>query len=361
MRAERVHLGRARESSRVKGAFRSLGLPSLIAGIAASAVAFAPESGGSSALSADPALSSGRLIASVFETIHSQTDENHSSASSQIPNVRLTSLEPDFMTGAVSAAREGETTGPVRPKDRAYFDQRFNSSFGERFLSFDERFAVTMESDRPRTMPAAEPGRGKWAPPEPPKRQNARVTMLAPAAGATAVTRGSVAASKPTRPADARSDAASADPGVRTAIYDITARMVYLPNGEKLEAHSGLGEHMDDPRSVGVKNRGATPPNVYQLSLRERLFHGDRAIRLTPVEPDKMFGREGILAHSYLLGPNGESNGCVSIGDYSKFLDAFLNGEIDRLVVVERLAEPPVAKTGIGWLPGRLKALFKWS
>jgi hypothetical protein len=137
--------------------------------------------------------------------------------------------------------------------------------------------------------------------------------------------------------------------------------VVYLPNGEKLEAHSGLGEHMDDPRSVGVKNRGATPPNVYQLSLRERLFHGDRAIRLTPVEPDKMFGREGILAHSYLLGPNGESNGCVSISDYPKFLDAFLNGEIDRLVVVERLAEPPVAKTGIGWLPGRLKALLKWS
>jgi hypothetical protein len=95
--------------------------------------------------------------------------------------------------------------------------------------------------------------------------------------------------------------------------------------------------------------------------LRERPFHGVRAIRLTPVEPDKMFGREGILAHSYLLGPNGESNGCVSIEDYPKFLDAFLNGEIDRLVVVERLADPPVAKTGIGWLPERLKTLFKWS
>ena len=65
-----------------------------------------------------------------------------------------------------------------------------------------------------------------------------------------------------------------------------------------------------------------------------------------------MFGRDGILAHSYLLGPNGESNGCVSIDDYPKFLDAFLNGEIDRIVVVERLVDPPIAKTGIGWLPG---------
>jgi hypothetical protein len=286
------------------------------------------------------------------------------------------------MTGTVSAASEGRTTGPIRPKDRAYFEQRFNSSFGERFSSFDERIAAMMESDRPRTLPAAdfderfaammesdrprmlpaaEPGRGSRARPESPRRQNARVTMLAPAAGTPAVTRGSVAASKPTRQADAQSDAASADPGTRTAIYDITARVVYLPNGEKLEAHSGLGEHMDDPRSVGVKNRGATPPNVYQLSLREQPFHGVRAIRLTPVEPDKMFGREGILAHSYLLGPNGESNGCVSIGAYPKFLDAFLNGEIDRLVVVERLVAPPVAKTGIGWLPEGLKALFKWS
>ena len=361
MRVEHVHFGLPRESSRVRGCLRSLGLPSLIAGIAASAITFALVSGGTPALSSDPGSLSGRLIASVFGTIHSQTDEHRSSASSQIPKVRLASWEPDFMTGTVSAASEGRTTGPVHPKDSAYFDQRFNSSFDERFSSFDERFAAMMESDRPRTLPAAEPGRGSWALPESPKRQNPRVTMLAPAAGATAVTRGSVAASKPTRPADARSDAASADPGTRTALYDITARVVYLPNGEKLEAHSGLGEHLDDPRSVGVKNRGATPSNVYRLSLREQPFHGVRAIRLTPVEPDKMFGREGILAHSYLLGPNGESNGCVSIGDYPKFLDAFLNGEIDRLVVVERLAAPPVAKTGIGWLPERLKALFKWS
>src|SRR6185312_7040050 len=44
-----------------------------------------------------------------------------------------------------------------------------------------------------------------------------------------------------------------------TAIYDITAQTVYLPNGEKLEAHSGLGSMMDDPRHVTQKNRGPTP------------------------------------------------------------------------------------------------------
>src|SRR5262249_1740761 len=46
--------------------------------------------------------------------------------------------------------------------------------------------------------------------------------------------------------------------GDHTAIYDIAAHAVYLPNGDKLEAHSGLGPRQDDPRSVNVKNRGAT-------------------------------------------------------------------------------------------------------
>ena len=128
---------------------------------------------------------------------------------------------------------------------------------------------------------------------------------------------------------------------LRTAIYDITARVVYLPNGERLEAHSGLGNLMDDPRHVRRRMRGATPPNTYKLTLRESLFHGVKAIRLTPESEDDMFGRDGMLAHSYMLGPNGQSNGCVSFKDYPKFLRAYLRGEIDRMVVVSRLAQPP--------------------
>jgi hypothetical protein len=51
-----------------------------------------------------------------------------------------------------------------------------------------------------------------------------------------------------------------------------------------------------------------------------------------------MFGRAGILAHSYMLGPSGQSNGCVSFRNYPAFLSAFLKGEVDRLVVVDHLA-----------------------
>jgi hypothetical protein len=128
----------------------------------------------------------------------------------------------------------------------------------------------------------------------------------------------------------------------RTAIYDITAKTVYMPNGERLEAHSGLGEMMDDPQYKHVKMRGVTPPNIYSLSLRESLFHGVQAIRLNPMDEKAMFGRAGILAHSYLLGPNGQSNGCISFRDYQKFLNAYLRGEVDRIVVVTRLDKPPV-------------------
>jgi hypothetical protein len=124
-----------------------------------------------------------------------------------------------------------------------------------------------------------------------------------------------------------------------TAVYDISARVVYMPDGSRLEAHSGLGGLMDDPGHVDQRNAGATPPNVYELKPREQLFHGVQALRMTPVGDQGTLGRSGLLAHSYMLGPNGDSNGCVSIRDYEKFLAAFTRGEIKRLVVVPRLGD----------------------
>lgn len=123
-----------------------------------------------------------------------------------------------------------------------------------------------------------------------------------------------------------------------TAVYDLQAHTVYLPDGEKLEAHSGFGKLLDDPHYVNEKDRGATPPHVYDLVLRKPLFHGVQALRLTPVGSGNMYGRTGILAHTYMLGPNGQSNGCVSFKDYSKFLQAFLKGQVKRLVVVPHLS-----------------------
>jgi hypothetical protein len=123
-----------------------------------------------------------------------------------------------------------------------------------------------------------------------------------------------------------------------TAVYDISAHMVYLPDGTKLEAHSGLGDKLDDPRFANVRMRGVTPPHLYDLTPREALFHGVPALRLNPVGGEEtIFGRSGLLAHTYMLGSNGDSNGCVSFKDYNAFLNAFRNQGIKRLAVVARV------------------------
>ena len=122
-----------------------------------------------------------------------------------------------------------------------------------------------------------------------------------------------------------------------TAVYDISAHAVYLPNGLSLEAHSGMGSLRDDPDHVSVRMVGATPPAIYELKPREHLFHGVQALRMTPVEGSSTNGRSGLLTHSYMLGPDGDSNGCVSIRDYDRFLKAFNDGQFNRLVVVPSL------------------------
>lgn len=123
-----------------------------------------------------------------------------------------------------------------------------------------------------------------------------------------------------------------------TAVYDLAAHTVYLPDGSRLEAHSGLGPIRDDPTHVEEKDRGATPPHVYDLTMREDLFHGVQALRLNPVGgSDAIYGRAGLLAHTYMLGPNGDSNGCVSFKNYDAFLQAFQNGVVKRLAVVAGL------------------------
>jgi hypothetical protein len=129
----------------------------------------------------------------------------------------------------------------------------------------------------------------------------------------------------------------------KTAVYDISGHTVYMPNGERLEAHSGLGEHKDNPASYKLRMRGPTPPNVYRLTMRERLFHGVAAIRLNPIDHGAMNGRDGMLAHTYMLGPRGDSNGCVSFRDYSKFLVAFRRGEVNRMIVVSRMTGSPAS------------------
>lgn len=139
--------------------------------------------------------------------------------------------------------------------------------------------------------------------------------------------------------------------GNGVAVYDISAQTVTMPDGSVLEAHSGIGHMADDPRYVNQKMNGPTPPNTYKLVMRESRFYGVEAIRMLPTEPGKMHGRNGILAHSYLLrGRTAQSHGCVAFADYDRFLKAFKQGKVKHMVVVPGRGKSStrIAKNGRG-------------
>jgi hypothetical protein len=192
-------------------------------------------------------------------------------------------------------------------------------------------------------LPSFRPEMAKAAEVEPsPRPAVASVPVPAPAAAPVpAAPQPSVLAfarpDNPLRETTRSSSVPWPDRGNGTAIYDISAGVVHMPSGEKLEAHSGIGKMRDNPDFVHVKMRGATPPSSYKLTMRESLFHGVEAIRLTPESGIKPHGRDGLLAHTYMLARRGESNGCVVFKDYSKFLAAFKRGEVKRIVVVPKL------------------------
>lgn len=266
-------------------------------------------------------------------------------AAPQPPRIEIALAETDAPVAAIAAI------SPPVPSPRPA-DLAAAPSFPAPPPRPVELSIVSKAQPKPDLKPEAKP-EPKPAPP----LRTARATPAAPAQPAPAADGGSFLAklfgggsSDPAGPALAY--ASPQDGAVRdysagstsgragydryTAIYDISARTVTLPNGTRLEAHSGLGEYLDDPRAVHLRMRGATPPALYDLREREALFHGVRAIRLTPIN-SSVHGRAGLLAHTYMLGPNGQSNGCVSFRNYDAFLQAYLRGDVKRLAVVAKL------------------------
>jgi Protein of unknown function (DUF2778) len=201
--------------------------------------------------------------------------------------LQLANLEP----GGDSATVLREPEHQSKPSTRSSFGERFAfdlASAPSRFLrpsqavgSFDDRFIgeVFAPSTAVRSAAAAPPAalraparsvvaQASVAQVAPKRSTEARFrlasaseTSLPLAYAPTDSVKGSTMGSSlksPTPKANPLADVS------HTAIYDITARTVYLPNGRRLEAHSGLGDHMDDPRYVDVRMAGPTPPNVYE-------------------------------------------------------------------------------------------------
>lgn len=208
---------------------------------------------------------------------------------------------------------------PAPADNRSFFEKIFGGAGAEQ-----------QQAGQPQPAPL---GRGRRQQAAPAQGQ-AQALAYAPQESTGGLFGGLTSAVAPSVPAQS---SATARAGAGTAVYDISAHTVYMPDGTRLEAHSGLGPHLDDPRFVHVRMKGPTPPTVYALTPREALFHGVEALRLTPIGGDNIYGRAGLLAHTFMLGPNGDSNGCVSFRNYSAFLQAYKRGEVRRLVVVARM------------------------
>jgi len=312
-----------------------IGVRSICAGIAALAAGVALESVGRYAVDTfNAGLEVEPERSSVVESIPPRIFDHRASL------MRVASLTDVAFTSAVE-----ETEQPTSSIRRDSFGERFNVDQGRD--SFKERFASAYAFPAETEESASDVL--SYATPVVTESVLARPAAVRAAPKLASVTSSPVSVVKKRLASlEVPKDASpSLDDYSHAAIYDISARTVYLPNGRRLEAHSGLGEHMDNVRYVNLRAQGPTPPNVYKLTEREELFHGVRALRLTPIGDGKMYGRDGLLAHSYMLGPNGQSNGCVSFNDYPAFLKAYLNGEVDRLVVVEHLDTAP--KTASGW------------
>ncbi|TIT15416.1 MAG: DUF2778 domain-containing protein [Mesorhizobium sp.] len=195
--------------------------------------------------------------------------------------------------------------------------------------------ALSPRSSSPAAMPSMQANQGSPGMQSNPGRQS---SPGKPAKRSKAQAAEMLAYAKPDSPAGGggvfRSLFTKPGLGSGVAVYDISAKTVYMPDGSRLEAHSGRGSMADQPRYANRKNFGPTPPHTYDLRLRESRFHGVEALRLIPVDGKNKYGRDGFLAHTYLLrGGRAESSGCVAFKDYARFLAAFKKGKIKRLVV----------------------------
>lgn len=133
------------------------------------------------------------------------------------------------------------------------------------------------------------------------------------------------------------SDTAWPGKGTKVAIYDVSNATVYMPDGTRLRAHSGIGRMRDNPRYEHVTMRGPTPKGIYRLSMREKRFYGVEAIRMTSIDGRDPKNRTGLLTHTNLLRGQKGSHGCVAFQNYQPFLKAFKRGHITMLVVVPEL------------------------
>lgn len=129
---------------------------------------------------------------------------------------------------------------------------------------------------------------------------------------------------------------------MRTHVYEIRTGRWTLDGVLLGIGHSGTddgdgvlepGEGLNDPSMVAVKGVGPLPPGIYEIG--DPFDHpttGAYSMRLTPLQPDVMYGRSAFLVHG---GSLTASRGCIILPRTVRI--AIHESGVRRLVVVATL------------------------
>ncbi len=123
----------------------------------------------------------------------------------------------------------------------------------------------------------------------------------------------------------------------KTAIYDISAATVYLPSGEKLEAHSGIAtcatiRAMLTRRCVALRHRAL----ISFRCVKAYSTGSKQCVCSQPMVAIRTTATACWRTHTCCAGQ--DSNGCVVFKDYARFLRAFKRGEVNRMIVVTSMS-----------------------
>lgn len=125
-------------------------------------------------------------------------------------------------------------------------------------------------------------------------------------------------------------------PGDRqTAVYDISAHTVYLPDGTRPEAHPARPKLDDRACCVRRDDWKVTPPHIYESRRRAKRcsMACSRLVAHAIGGEDKIFGCRPPRITTYMLGSNGDPMAVCRSRITAAVFNAYRNHGIRRLAV----------------------------
>lgn len=96
--------------------------------------------------------------------------------------------------------------------------------------------------------------------------------------------------------------------------YDQSTGRLISREGERIgEGYSGAPTARNNPTKENVHNVGPIPRGTYEIGKPvDTVTHGPFVLRLSPIQDNEMYGRDGFLIHGdSVVEPGTASTGCI--------------------------------------------------